>query len=120
MLNPQRVVAKRVSKLLVLSLMVPSSVFAAEVSPVVPHNVAAVSQNNVQAVDSNIVLPQSSTNARKAPLTTGSVDWSSLNNQHLLSTKMLCGDTELQAIHLCPQRGGHGWVDQEPSLSTPV
>lgn len=93
MLNPQRVVAKRVSKLLVLSLMVPSSVFAAEVSPVVPHNVAAVSQNNVQAVDSNIVLPQSSTNARKAPLTTGSVDWSSLNNQHLLSTKMLCGDT---------------------------
>ena len=93
MLNPQRVVAKRVSKLLVLSLMVPGSVLAAEVSPAVPQNVAAVSQNNVQVVDSSTVLPKTSTDARKAPLTTGSVDWSSLNNQHLLSTKMLCGDT---------------------------
>ncbi len=51
MLNPQRIVAKRVSKLLVLSLMVPGSVFAAEVSPAVPQNVAAVAPNNVQVVD---------------------------------------------------------------------
>jgi murein L,D-transpeptidase YcbB/YkuD len=94
MFNPQRVVAKRVSKLLMLSLMVPGSVFAAEVSPAVPHNVAAVSQNNnVPIVGSSAVLPKMPADTRTAPLTAGSVDWSSLNNQHLQSTKMLCGDT---------------------------
>ncbi|PSV10966.1 L,D-transpeptidase family protein [Photobacterium kishitanii] len=93
MLNPQRIVAKRVSKLLVLSLMVPGSVFAAEVSPAVPQNVAAVAPNNVQVVGSSTVLPKMPVGVRKAPLTTGSVDWSSLNNQHLVSTKMLCGNT---------------------------
>ena len=47
MFNPQRVVAKRVSKLLMLSLMVPGSVFAAEVSPAVPHNVAEIGRAHV-------------------------------------------------------------------------
>lgn len=93
MFNSQRVIAKRFSKFLVLSLMVPSSVFAAEVSPAVPHNVAAVSQNNINIVGSNTVLPTIPVGMRKAPLTTGSVDWSSLNNQHLQSTNMLCGNT---------------------------
>ncbi|OBU21069.1 L,D-transpeptidase family protein [Photobacterium aquimaris] len=92
MLNPQRVVAKRVSKLLVLSLMVPGSVFAAEASPAIPHNVA-VASNTAQIVGPNTVLPQIPAGTRKAPLTAGSVDWSSLNNQHLVSTKMLCGNT---------------------------
>lgn len=94
MFNPQRVVANRVSKLLVLSLMVPGSAFATEVSSAVPHNVAAVSQNNnVPIVGSSAVLPKMPTDTRKAPLTAGSVDWSSLNNINLQSTKMLCGDT---------------------------
>ncbi|SMY32933.1 L,D-transpeptidase family protein [Photobacterium andalusiense] len=92
MLNPQRVVAKRVSKLLVLSLMIPGSVWAAETSSAIPHNVAAA-PNTVQIVGPNAVLPQIPAGTRKAPLTSGSVDWSSLNNQHLLSTKMLCGNT---------------------------
>ncbi|SMY32082.1 murein L,D-transpeptidase [Photobacterium malacitanum] len=92
MLNPQRVVAKRVSKLLVLSLMVPGSVLAAEASPVAPQNVAATA-NTVQIVGPNTAIPQIPTGTRKAPLTAGSVDWSSLNNEHLLSTKILCGNT---------------------------
>ncbi|MEC6831369.1 L,D-transpeptidase family protein [Photobacterium toruni] len=89
MFNPQRV-----SKLLMLSLMVPGSVFAAEVTPAIPHNVAAVSQNNsVPIVGPSTVLPKMPSTTRKAPLTTGSVDWSSLNNINLQSTKMLCSDT---------------------------
>ncbi len=88
MFNPQRVVTQRFSKLLVLSLILPSSAFAVEPAPIAPHSYV-----NITGPDKDsVVFPP--VNDREAPVTsTGTVDWSSLNNQTVFSTNTLCADS---------------------------
>ncbi|PSV94675.1 amidase [Photobacterium angustum] len=88
MFNSQRVVTQRFSKLLVLSLILPSSAFAIESAHIAPHSYV-----NITGPDKDyVVFPPVSD--REAPVSiTGTVDWSSLNNQTVFSTKTLCADS---------------------------
>ncbi|WP_419205603.1 L,D-transpeptidase family protein [Photobacterium leiognathi] len=86
MFNPQRVGTQRFSKLLAFSLILPGSAFAVEsTTPVAPHSYVQIT-----GPEESVAIPPVSD--REAPVSTGTVDWSSLNNQSVLSTRTLCAD----------------------------